>query len=206
MTESISFFGITTSPLELISFLLSFIAIGLTILEKHWAWLFTIISSALYAVVFIHAKLYGDSALQWMFIVIALYGWYQWLRGGKGHQMIQVTTLTFKGRMRSISFWLAGYLVMAEALWYFTDTDVPRIDGVLTAGSILGQFLVSKKKIENWIVWIIVDIGYTALYIYKGLVLTSILYGVLVILAIIGFNVWRKLLAPVNTRPVHSQQ
>lgn len=204
MTDSITFLGITTSPLELLSFLLSFIAIGLTILEKHWAWLFTIVSSALYAVVFMHAKLYGDSALQWMFIVIALYGWYQWLRGGKNQQTIQVSLLTFKGRMRSISFWLVCYLVMAELLWHYTDTDVPRIDGMLTAGSILGQFLVSKKKIENWAVWIIVDVGYTALYVYKGLMLTAILYAVLVVLAVIGLRVWLKMLPAIQPQSTHS--
>lgn len=195
MTETISFFGITTSPLELISFLISVIAVTLTILEKHWAWLFTIISSALYAVVFVDAKLYGDSALQLMFIVIALYGWYQWLFGAKRQRHpVKIAYLTFKGRMRSISFWMVCYLLMAELLWRFTDTDVPRVDGVLTAGSILGQYLVSKKKIENWIVWIIVDIGYTALYIYKGLMLTAVLYGVFVVLAIIGLRTWRKML------------
>lgn len=192
MTDSISFWGISTTPLELLSFLLSVVAITFTILEKHWAWLFTIISSALYAAVFIHAKLYGDSALQGMFILIAIFGWYQWLFGGKQHHPVQIAELTFKGRMRSISFWLIAYLVMAELLWRFTDTDVPRVDGALTAGSILGQYLVSKKKIENWIVWIVVDTAYVALYVYKGLMLTAFLYAIFVVLAIIGLKTWRK--------------
>lgn len=192
MTDSITLWGITTTPLELLSFLLSVIAITLTILEKHWAWLFTIVSSALYALVFINAKLYGDSALQGMFIVIAIFGWYQWLCGGKLHQPVQISELTFKGRMRSISFWLVAYLALAELLWRFTDTDVPRVDGALTAGSILGQYLVSKKKIENWIVWIVVDIAYVALYVYKDLKLTAFLYAIFVVLAIIGLRTWRK--------------
>lgn len=194
MTDAITFWGITTTPLELLSFLLSFISVALTIYEKHWAWFFIIISSALYAVVFASAKLYGDAALQCMFIVIAIYGWYQWLFGSQKHQPIQVSTLTFKGIMRCISFWLICYLVLAELLWRFTDTDVPRIDAVLTAGSILGQYLTSKKKIENWIVWIIVDIAYVGLYLYKDLQLTAFLFAIFVVMAVIGYKKWKKMI------------
>ena len=74
-----------------------------------------------------------------------------------------------------------------------TDTDVPHADGFLTAGSLVGQLLLAKKKVENWHIWIAVDILYVGLYLYKGLVLTAVLYGVFVLLAIAGLRTWSAL-------------
>lgn len=199
MNNPIEFLGMTTSLLELLSFAMALIAIALVVQEKHWAWLFTIISSGLYAWVFVESKLYGDSVLQFVFIAVALYGWYQWLFGGKNHHTLHVSALSFKWRMRSISFWLLGYLFLAELLWHYTDTDVPKIDAFLTAGSLLGQYLVSKKKIENWLVWMFVDTLYVALYVYKGLMLTAILYAILTVLAYIGWRTWKK---QIKTAPL----
>ena len=83
--------------------------------------------------------------------------------------------------------------LLAWFLGTFTNTDVPRIDGFLTAGSLLGQLLLSYKKAENWLVWIVVDVLYVGLYLYKSLVLTAVLYAVFIVLATIGWLKWRQL-------------
>jgi nicotinamide mononucleotide transporter len=73
----------------------------------------------------------------------------------------------------------------------YTDTDVPWIDGFLTAGSLLGTVLTARKKIENWHTWILVDILYVGLYVYKGLNMTALLYALFVVLAVLGLRSWR---------------
>jgi nicotinamide mononucleotide transporter len=192
MNDSLSLFGLATTPLELASFVLSLITVLLNIRQNHWAWLFAIISSAAYGVVFSHSKLYGDMGLQVVFIVVSVWGWYSWLRGGSGHQPLQVTRLHKNGWIGSAIGWAAGFVLLAAFLKHFTDTDVPHADGFLTAGSLLGQLLLSRKKVENWHVWIAVDILYVGLYLYKGLMLTAILYAVFVVMAAIGLRAWRR--------------
>ncbi len=183
---------ITTNPLELISFVLSIMTVVLNIRRLHWAWLFAIVSSATYAVVFYDARLYGDMGLQGVFIAVSFWGWYQWLHGGASKAPLAVTTCTPRGWLYCAIGWAIGFAILALFLKHFTDTDVPNTDGFLTAGSLVGQVLLSRKKVENWIVWIIVDILYVGLYVYKGLMLTAVLYGLFVLLAAIGLYVWRR--------------
>jgi nicotinamide mononucleotide transporter len=192
MNESLVLFGLATTPLELISFVLSVLAVLLTIRQNHWAWLFGIISSAAYGMVFFNSRLYGDMGLQVVFIVVSVWGWYSWLRGGSGHQPLRVTRLARAGWTWSLLGWAAGFVLLAAFLKHYTDTDVPHADGFLTAGSLLGQLLTSRKKVENWHVWIAVDILYVGLYLYKGLMLTAILYAVFVLMAVAGLRAWRS--------------
>jgi nicotinamide mononucleotide transporter len=192
MNDSLALPGFTTTPLELISFVLAVITVVLNIRQTHWAWLFAIVSSATYGIVFFGARLYGDVGLQLVFIVVSLWGWYQWLYGGAQHEALCVTRLSASGWQRAIIGWLVGFALLAASLKTWTDTDVPYADSFLTAGSLLGQLLLSRKKVENWHVWIAVDVLYVGLYVYKGLILTAILYAVFVVLAIIGLRTWSQ--------------
>lgn len=192
MNDPITLLGLTTTYLELISFLLSVITVALNIRQLHWAWLFSIVSSATYAVVFYDALLYGDMALQFVFIAVSVWGWYQWLHGGAHREALAVTKASPKAWAWSGAAWLVGFVILAQFLARFTNTDVPNIDGFLTAGSLVGQVLLSRKKVENWIVWIVVDILYVGLYVYKGLMLTAVLYGIFVIMAAVGLAAWHR--------------
>jgi nicotinamide mononucleotide transporter len=196
MNAPLLLLGFTTSPLELISFILSLVTVLLNIRQNHWAWLFAIVSSATYAMVFFGSKLYGDMGLQFVFIAVSVWGWYQWLYGGTGHRALNLSGLSSAGWLIAAIAWLCGFAVISMFLKSFTDTDVPYIDGFLTAGSLLGQLLLSRKKIENWVVWIIVDILYVGLYVYKHLLLTAMLYALFVGMAIIGLLAWRKAMTP----------
>lgn len=192
MNDTLALLGLSTTPLELISFLLAAITVILNIRQKHWAWLFAIVSSATYAGVFFEARLYGDMGLQFVFIGASVWGWYQWLHGA-GNAPLVVTRLSRPQWWASIAGWLAGFALLAGFLDHFTDTDVPYTDGFLTAGSLLGQLLLGRKKLENWLVWIVVDVLYVALYVYKGLMLTAVLYAVFVLLACLGWRTWARL-------------
>ena len=190
MNDSIPFFAWQTTPLELLSFVLSVLTVLLNIRQIHWAWLFSILSSALYGIVFFSSRLYGDSGLQIVFVVVSVYGWYCWLQGGKQSQEMPVTSLNLMQRFAAILAWLSVFVILSLFLKSFTDTDVPYMDGFLTAGSLVGQLLLSRKKIENWLIWIAVDVLYVGLYLSKGLMLTAILYGIFVVLAAIGLKQW----------------
>lgn len=192
MTDPIALFGFTTSMLELTAFVLAVITVVLNIGQLHWAWLFSIASSATYGIVFFGARLYGDMGLQAVFIIVSVWGWYQWLYGGARHDPLVVTRSKPAAWKYGIIGWLLAFGILAVFLDKFTDTDVPNIDGFLTAGSLLGQLLLSRKKVENWIVWIVVDILYVGLYVYKGLMLTAILYAVFIVLASIGLVTWYR--------------
>lgn len=192
MNDTLTLAGLATTPLELISFLLAVTTVILNIRQKHWAWLFSIASSSTYAVVFFDARLYGDMGLQFVFIGASVWGWWQWLHGA-GNQPLVVSWLTPKGRAWALLAWLLGFAVLALFLDHFTDTDVPYADGFLTAGSLVGQLLLGRKKIENWQVWIAVDVLYVGLYVYKGLMLTAVLYAVFVVLAWTGLRAWSNI-------------
>ncbi len=192
MNEPLAVLGFSTTPLELISFLLAATTVLLNIRQKHWAWLFSIASSATYAVVFFDARLYGDMGLQFVFIGASVWGWYQWLHGA-GDQQLVVTRLARAARGWAIGAWLAGFVLLSQFLDHLTDTDVPYADGFLTAGSLVGQLLLGRKKVENWLVWIVVDVLYVGLYVYKGLMLTAILYAVFVVLAWTGWRAWSNI-------------
>ncbi len=192
MNDSFPLFGFATTPLELISFVLSVVTVLLNIRQNHWAWLFAIISSAAYGVVFYGARLYGDMGLQVVFIVVSVWGWYSWLYGGAGRQALDVSRLDRAGWIASVIGWAVGFALLSWFLKTWTDTDVPHADGFLTAGSLLGQVLLSRKKVENWHAWIAVDILYVGLYVYKHLILTAILYGVFVLMAVAGLRAWDR--------------
>lgn len=185
--------GWATTPLELISFLLSIITVALNIRQIHWGWLFAILSSLLYCVVFFDAKLYGDSGLQIVFVLVSIWGWTQWLRHGDTQQKLLVTRLQRSEKLLSMFAWLVMFLILYGFLKLATDTDVPLADGFLTAGSLLGQVLLSRKKLENWYVWIVVDVLYVVLYLYKNLMLTALLYAIFVVMAVVGARTWRAI-------------
>jgi nicotinamide mononucleotide transporter len=192
MNDTLLLFGLMTTPLELLSFVLSVITVALNIRQNHWAWLFAIISSAAYGVVFYGARLYGDMGLQLVFIVVSIWGWYQWLHGAAGKKPLAVSHLDGRGWAIAIAAWLLGFALLAKFLAAFTNTDVANIDGFLTAGSLVGQVLLSRKKVQNWHIWIAVDVLYVGLYLFKGLTLTAILYALFCVMAVVGLLAWRK--------------
>ena len=113
MNDPLALFGLATTRLELISFVLSVLTVLLNIRQNHWAWLLAIISSAAYGVVFFNARLYGDMGLQVVFIVVSVWGWHSWLRGGVQHQPLHVTRLDRAGWIAALIGWALGFVLLA---------------------------------------------------------------------------------------------
>jgi nicotinamide mononucleotide transporter len=135
--------------------------------------------------------------LQLVFIAASVWGWSQWLRGagtlGQTDTPLMVTRLGRAGWAGAIAGWGAAYVALSWFLAAYTNTDVPHADGFLTAGSLVGQLLLARKKVENWHVWLVVDVLYVGLYIYKDLHVTAVLYAVFVVLAARGLRAWSNI-------------
>ena len=192
-----SLWGSPVSALEILAFVLAVAMVVLNMRVNPLAWPLAIISSLLYFALFWSSKLYGDASLQILFAVVALWGWWQWLRGTEaGGVALQVRALGSRGR-----WWLLAALALAWPatglfLKRYTDTDVPWWDAFPTAASVIGQWLLGRKYIENWAAWVVVNIVSVGLFAYKGLWLTMLLYTLFIAMSFMGWRAWRKLALP----------
>lgn len=150
------------------------------------------ISTIIYVYICLKYKLYADMGINAYYFAMSIYGWYLWSRPSEGKEELPVTWLSPKGIMQSIGLFLLSYGVLYTVLSNFTDSDVPYWDSFTTSSAFVGMWLMAKKKVENWIAWIITDIVSVPLYFYKGLMLTSFQFLSFTVLATIGLIEWMK--------------
>jgi nicotinamide mononucleotide transporter len=194
--------GAPTSWLEVAAVLLGLAMVLCNIREIHWGWPLAIASSLLYFALFWRSKLYGDAALQIFFVVVALWGWLQWLRGKRPDgSALRVTRLTPQGLTTVLAACALLWPATGLFLKTYTDTDVPWWDAFPTAVSVVGQFLLGRKYLENWAVWIVVNVVSVGLFAYKGLWLTVGLYAVFIVLSVVGWRAWQASLDPSTAKP-----
>lgn len=177
---------------ELVGTIFGIAGVWLTVKEKILCFPVGLVNVSLYAWLFLKSGLYSDAALQLVYILLLFYGWYQWTRGRKGDHQLPVSKTSSKTFVYLI---VIGVLstITAGTLWkQYTNASLPYIDSLTTSMSLIAQWMVARKKIENWVVWILADIIYVAMYIYKQLYLTSLLYFIFIILAVIGLQQWKK--------------
>lgn len=195
--------GAPATRLELVAAVIALVMVGCNMREIHWGWPLGIASSLLYFFVFANAKIYGDASLQIFFAVVAFWGWFQWLRGrrqdGKGTGALKIARLTPRGIAATLLASAVAWPLIALFLHRFTDTDVPWWDGFATGLSLVGQFLLGRKFIENWLVWIAVNVVSVGLFVHKGLWLTVALYTVFTVLSVAGYLAWRRRLVLSST-------
>lgn len=185
-------FGAPVSWLELVAVVLALAMVGCNIREIHWGWPLAIASSLLYFELFWRSRLYGDASLQIFFAVVAGWGWFQWLRGRRADgSALRVAYLSPRGRWLVLAACAVLWPLTGAFLLAFTDTDVPWWDAFPTAVSVVGQFLLGRKFIENWLIWIAVNIVSVGLFAYKGLWLTAGLYTLFIALSVVGWRAWR---------------
>jgi len=137
--------------------------------------------------------------LQFVYIAISIYGWWNWLHGGKNHSALAVNRASATGLMAYAA--MAG--ITTGALYWllhrYTPSTVPLADGLTTALFLTAQYMMSHKLVQNWWFWITGDVLVIGLYTYKHLYLTSVLYAVLLIMCILGLREWQRALrAPVT--------
>jgi nicotinamide mononucleotide transporter len=158
------------------------------------AWPLAIIGSLAYALLFADSKLYGEASLQLVFVLLAVWGWWQWLRGhGRDGRALVVREMRPNQRFGALLITLAAWPLLGLLLSRVTDSDVPYLDALPTVASITGQILLGRKFIENWAVWVAVNLVSVGLFAYKGLWLTVGVYTVFAALAVLGWRAWKQL-------------
>lgn len=180
------------SATEIAGFVLGLVMVVCSIRELHWSWPLAMLSAILYFFVFKNSLLYGEAALQLVFVALALWGWWQWLRTPGGEQpALVIQRLSRRAWAWVILAALTLWPALALVLQHFTDSDVAWGDALPTSLSVIGQVLLGRKYIENWLVWGLVNVISVALFAYKGLWLTCLLYALFALMSVWGWRAWQ---------------
>ena len=182
----------TADPFEVVGVITGVLGVWLTTRQKIWCWPVGMVSVACFIAVFLRAKLYAAMGLQGVYVVLLAYGWYAWRAGGRGHAPLAVTRV--RARLAAALAVAAGLASAAFGYWLMARTDeaLPWLDAFTTSFSLAAQWMQARKLLENWIVWIVVDLAYVGMSLSQGLALTAGLYAIYVGLAVLGFRDWRR--------------
>lgn len=187
--------ALSMSPWEAAAVILAIAYLLLAVRENILCWLFAFISTAIYTVLFWDVSLLMDSALNVYYMAMAIYGWYQWSHGGTNgdEQPHTLAIRSMSGQQHflvittiAILSLLSGYLLAehSTAAW-------PYVDSFTTWASVITTYLVTRKYLQNWLYWIVIDMVSVPLYIDRGLNLTALLFIVYTVVAVIGYFSWR---------------
>ena len=184
-----------SNKVELLGTLFGLIYVWLSIRQSLHTWTAGIITSLLYCWVFFEAKFYAGMGLQGYYLIISIYGLWSWRRGGvnsaDGETLhISCTKANLWVKLFILNLFLT--LLMYSLLSRYTDSPIPFGDAFTTSLSIIATWMLARKKIEHWLIWIFIDLISSGLYLYRGLYPTVFLFLVYAIMAVIGYHEWRK--------------
>jgi nicotinamide mononucleotide transporter len=179
--------------LETFGFISGAWGVWLQVRENIWNWPIQLVSSGLYVVVFFNARLFSDAGLNALYVLLYVFGWYSWLRGGTDHSALVISRIS----LRQVLV-LAAITAAATAGWTVFLTSIhdsaPFLDALTTVLSLIALYLTGRKVFESWHLWIFVNLVYIGLYVYKQLDLTAVLYAIFAALSVAGLLNWRRLM------------
>jgi nicotinamide mononucleotide transporter len=185
---------------EIVAAIFGVISVFLSVRQNIWSWPTAIVNVGMYIFVFFRSKLYADTGLQVVYVVLNFYGWYQWLYGGKNRTELPVSRTSAKLGAILVVIGAVSTAIMGTFLRHTADV-LPFMDALTTSTSLVAQWMMTKKLLENWIIWVAVDVVYIGMYIYKDLYVTSGLYAVFLVLSVMGYLQWKKALASTELIP-----
>ena len=185
---------IIANNIELLGAILGIAYIFFSIRQSIFTWPIGLLTSILYAWVFFVSKLYADMGLQLYYVFISIYGWYEWLYGNKSNKedTLKVSRLTSKLGYLLLLFSILIFFLIWFVLDNYTDSPVPVADSLATSLSLVATWMLARKILEHWLIWIFVDTFSIGLFWYKELFPTVFLFIVYTIMAVIGFFEWKK--------------
>jgi len=193
MSALLTDFLANISPLEGAAVAFAVAYLVLVIRQNQLCWPAALISVLLSLMLFYRARLYMESALQIFYVVMALYGWYQWRFGGTGRHGVEISTWSFKWHAVGVGSILVLSIVSGYALTRIrTDAAFPYLDSFTSVAAIVATYMVAKKILENWIYWFIIDSVSVYLYSSRALYLYAALFVFYLVLIVIGFRQWLK--------------
>jgi nicotinamide mononucleotide transporter len=176
---------------EIFGFITGALSVWLAVKENVWNWPIAAANAVFFFVLFLEHRLYGDMGLQVIFFGLAVLGWYRWLRGGEHHTPLSVSNISARLAIVLSVVTVGATALMAEYLRRINDA-APVLDACTTVLSLVGQYLLTRKIVENWYVWILADVLYVYLYIQRGLILTSVLYVIFLLMCVAGAIEWQR--------------
>ena len=177
--------------LEIIGVITGLLCVYLAAVNNIWNWPLAIISVGIYIFIFFDARLYADMGLQFYFLGMNIYGWYYWSRKPATEKKTPVMRITRREVLLCVIAIIIFTFILGSVLKY-TPASYPYIDSFCTACSLVAQVFLARKVLENWLIWIFVDIIYVGVYIFKGLDLTAVMYAIYVGIALLGYIDWKK--------------
>jgi nicotinamide mononucleotide transporter len=191
--------------IEILATLTGIIYLVYSVESKIQLWFFGLITSSLYIYVFYSSGIYADMAINVYYVIISIYGWYHWKYPGKKTvKELPISKLTLKTALVLLLISLMLFVGIAIVLIEYTNSKVPWWDAFTTAFSITATWMLARKILEHWLIWILVDILSMILYIYKGLYPTVILFLLYTTLAIAGYRQWSNKLKTQTESPLGS--
>jgi nicotinamide mononucleotide transporter len=200
LAAAFTLWGSPVTWLEIVAFALAIAMVLANLRVNPVAWPLAIASSLLYALLFADARLYGEAGLQFVFIAVAFWGWWQWLRGrGADGAALAVHRLARRGALIATAVTLIAWPLLGTLLARGTDSTTPYAEALATVASVTGQILLGRKVLENWGVWLGVNVFSVGLFASKALWLTALLYALFALLSVAGWRAWSRRL--VQDRP-----
>ena len=181
-----------TSWLEFIAVITGIASVVFSRKENILVYPVGMISTGIFIFLYITHGLYADASVNFYYTVMSIIGWVMWSKKSNGQKALRITPSSNKDWRNSLLFFSACWIILFVLLSRFTDSTVPIADSFTSAAAFTGMWLMNKKKLANWIWWIITDLASLPLNYYKHLVFTSFQYSVFLILAIMGYITWRK--------------
>jgi nicotinamide mononucleotide transporter len=176
---------------EIIAVITGLLCVYLAAVNNIWNWPFAIISVGIYIFIFFEARLYADMGLQFYFLAMNIYGWYYWSHKPATEQKTPVILIKKQETIVAAIAVVLFTFILGSVLKY-TTASFPYLDSFCTACSLVAQYLLARKVLQNWLIWIFVDIIYVGLYSFKELHLTAIMYAIYISMALLGYLDWRK--------------
>lgn len=178
--------------LEWIAAGLGVVNVALVVRRSVWNYPFGLAMVSLYFFVFTEARLYSDALLQIFFVAVNLYGWWNWLEARKATGEVPVGVMRWNARLLWIGGTAAACLIWGLGMARFTDAAAPMIDAAIAGTSVAAQILLARRRIENWLLWILVDLVAAPLFWSRGLFYTSGLYALFLLLSVAGLIGWSR--------------
>ena len=180
-------FGLT----ETLGFVTGAACVYLTVIENVWNFPLGIANNVFFLALFAGARLYGDAGLQVVYVALGVQGWYLWLRGGEGRTPLRVSRAGARTLLAVVACVVAGTALLTY-VFVRTHDSAPFLDALTTVLSLAAQYLLNRKALENWLLWMAADIIYIYLYTSRELYLTGVLYFVFLCMCVAGLLVWLR--------------
>ena len=178
--------------LEFVAVVFGIISVLLSVRQNIWSWPTALVNVALFFALFYKSGLYSDMGLQVVYFVLSLYGWYEWLYGGKGHTELRVSRTSVRTGAVLAAIALVGWTALSRITARLPGVALPSLDAALTTASLIAQWMMTRKLLENWALWVVLDVVYVGMFIFKGLYLTAANYAVYLVLAVLGHVAWKR--------------